>query len=440
MMPPNRSFNGRWLGVLLLAALAVGNARGQAASEEGTQPLPDPLTLEHALSLADESQPDIVRARADRAYQQAELIGARALTGVKVSLEARARWVEPSDLAPDQSRDDHQGSLFVRKNLYDFGRSAAREDAARAGEQASRFRYLSAIQQQRLLIMERFFDVVLADMAFARDNEDLATAYVSLDRLRNRQELGQVSDIELLEAESDYQEVRRRRAESEARQRLTRARLAIALDRPGALPSNVAEPDLSQLERELPDHEVLLQRALADNPAIRARRAEVEAAQERLLAARAGGRPYLDAELEAAEYSREMGSHDEWRAGVNFIVPLYTSGAVDAEVGRARAELNRAQATLTEVERQVRESVLELWLDLQTLRVERDRVRALQDYRDLYLDRSRAVYEMELKTDLGDAMVRLSEAQLAEAQNRFRRALAWERLDALVGAQPAGGT
>ena len=60
-------------------------------------------------------------------------------------------------------------------------------------------------------------------------------------------------------------------------------------------------------------------------------------------------------------------------------------------------------------------------------------VRETEVHRDLYLDRSRAIYEMEVKTDLGDAMVRLSEAQLADARNRFARALAWERLKVLTG-------
>jgi hypothetical protein len=43
---------------------------------------------------------------------------------------------------------------------------------------------------------------------------------------------------------------------------------------------------------------------------------------------------------------------------------------------------------------------------------------------------------MEVKADLGDAMVRLSEAQLAEARHRFATALAWARLAALTNGFP----
>ncbi len=57
-----------------------------------------------------------------------------------------------------------------------------------------------------------------------------------------------------------------------------------------------------------------------------------------------------------------------------------------------------------------------------------------QNYRDLYLDRSRALYELEVRTDLGDAMARSTEAQWLAAQADYRLLLAWARLDALTGS------
>ncbi len=420
---------GRCLGAAALFFVA-------AVPAVQSEPLPEPLTLEHALSLAEGGQPDVERARADLAYSEAERALAQSRTGINIALEGRLRWIEPSAVAFDQSSDDHRGSLFVRKNLYDFGRSEAVEAAAADHSAASRLRYADTVRQRRIAIMEAFFDVHLADMQFARDNEEMAVVFVSLDRLQERHELGQVSDIELLEMEAEYQAVRQRRAASQALQRSSRSRLAIALGRPGMLPSELARPDLPQLEEDLPAYEAVLKKALAENPAIRALRAEVAAANNRLEAARAGHRPYLDGELEASNYSREAGSHDDWRAGVVLSVPLYTGGAVDAQIGKARADVNRARAALVEVEQSVRQQLLDNWLALQTLQVEAERVLAVQDYRDLYLDRSRAIYELEVKTDLGDAMVRLSEAQLAAAKNRFNRVLAWERLKALANGLP----
>jgi len=60
-------------------------------------------------------------------------------------------------------------------------------------------------------------------------------------------------------------------------------------------------------------------------------------------------------------------------------------------------------------------------------------MKVLRNYRDLNLDRSRALYEMEVSTDLGDSMVQITEAEYLSAQADYKMAEAWTRLDILTG-------
>ena len=427
------------LRTLLLVCLAWIPAASSAATQQSSaeEPLPDPLTLEYALSLAGKSGAEMTQADAGRTLAQAESAISQAEDGFNLSIEGYARYIEPAETAYDQSNYDEKLGLVLRKNLIDFGRTDATQAAAAASIQGAEWRYQDAFSQQRIAVMAAYFDVLRADLAFARDNEAMAVAYVSLDKLRDRHELGQVSDIDLLEMESNYQTARRQQALSASKQRLTRSRLAIALDRPGMLPANLARPVLANLKRPLPDYDALLDLAVKENPVIKALHAEIDAAQQRQRAAAAQGRPRIDAEVEAAQYSRDMGSGDPLRAGVVFSMPLYTGGAVSARVAKQQAETYRLQGKLREAENDVRQSLLELWLNLDTLRVKREENRAQQDYRDLYLDRSRASYEMEVQTDLGDAMVRLTEAELATLDTDLSIELLWARIDALVGGKSA---
>jgi len=192
-------------------------------------------------------------------------------------------------------------------------------------------------------------------------------------------------------------------------------------------------PDLAAVMRPVPEYAELLEKAQRNNPQLRALQEEVTASQERVAGARAGGRPSLFGEAEASAYSRDLGSNDPFRVGVVLTVPLYTSGAVDASVGQELARLYRAQAVLRAAEDDVRQNVMLLWQQLELLRIQNEEVQAQLAYRELYLDRSRANYEMEVNTDLGDAMVVLSEVQLAQARVRYQTALAWEQLNAITG-------
>lgn len=415
--------------VLCLRAAGFGEALAQT-----TEPLPQPLPLEYALSLVDEAHPDLLAEQAEQARLAAMLQGIDANNALDISVEGRARWVDPPTLDNGDVTEDHKLSLYVRKPLYDFGRTDALRQAAQHASLGREQYYQAVRDKRRIAIMQAFFDVLLSDMEYARDNEALAIAYIALDRLRDRQELGQASDISVLEIEAEYQRVRYQLAQSQSRQRGTRARLANLLNRPGMLPSELDKPQLDYDKRDLPEFEVLLDQAMRVNPEILALQSELMATHQSIEAARAEQRPRLDGELEASAYSRELGSYDRWRAGVTLQVPLYSGGRIDAEVAGERAQQYAVQARLEKARFDLRQSVLDLWLELQNLRLQRDRAFSEQDYRELYLDRSRANYEMEFTADLGDAMVRLSEAQLGLAQAEFQLAIAWERMDALTGS------
>lgn len=408
------------------------------ATCQAPDPLPDPLTLEVALSLADEGHPELEKAEADRRLAEAEVDAARARRGTHISARGFSRYVDPNPEAQDQSHDDQSVGLAVVKPLLDFGRSAAAREAAQHQLRGTELAYLNARARHRLDVMARFFDVILADLTYARDNEAMAAAYVDYDRARDRNELGQVSDVVLLEFESRYQEARSRRYASQSGQRAARARLALALNRPDRLPATLVEPDLAASGRDLPEVESLIQEALANNPGLRALRAQVQSAQEGTRAARAEARPMVYGEVEGAYYTRNLSSRDRFRAGVQVEVPLYQGGAVAASVARQQAEVQRLQAILMVEEMRVREAVLDAWLELQTLQARREEVGVLRQYRDLSLDRIRALYELEVRADLGEAMVEVSEVRLKTAEVEYGSALAWARLDTLVGRLEEG--
>lgn len=405
----------------------------QTATVSGQMPLPSPLTLEFVLSNISDDHPDLQSAQAQLEYQQALLQQVDADSGIDVSIKAEARYIEPPRISPDQRNNDSRISLLLNKKLYDFGRSSASNDAATSEIQSSELKLTQARSEYQINLMSAFFDVLLADLTYIRENEALATSFIKYDRLRMRRDLGQHSDIEVLEAEKDYQAVRVRLYRSRGMQQITRNHLANMMNRPKELMAEVAEPKLNYLEQKLADVEVLHKEALDNNPYLNALRQQVQASENRLKAARAGNRPVLNGRLSVSDYVREMGNYNDYEASLILDVPLWSGGSVQANVAKQLANLKDIQARLRNAEMNIHQAVLEAWQRLDVLRVERQEAKSIINYRDLYLDRSRALYEMEVKTDLGDSMVQVSDARLKQAQARFKTALALARLNALLG-------
>lgn len=423
---------GQWTLVMIVLIWSAG-----ALGDNGQDPLPEPLTLDYALSLSTGGHPGnvIARNRLERARAERDLIEGN--TGVQTSIRGRLRWIKLPSIAIDPTIDDHKLELLATKRLYDFGYSDANISAAKLSVESQKLLVEEQNAQQRLEIMQAFFNVILSDLAYARDNETMAVAFVMFSRIKDKNELGQVADVELLEAENVYHKARSVRYASDVGRRASRSRLANILNRPGQLSSNLVRPELLVTKRKLPEIESLQQQAILNNPHLLALRQQVESARQKLLAARARKKPVIDLELGAAEYSRKTRFSDILRGEIQFQMPLSSSGAIDAEIAKQRTIMLDAQAILHQYEMDLNQQVLELWQSITVFRAKRDEAAILSEYRDLALDKSRALYELDVKSDLGDSLALFSASLYQTARSDFDLAMAWAEMDATLG-QPVG--
>jgi outer membrane protein TolC len=391
------------------------------------------LTLGEALATAEVAHPDLRLAEADRAAALAEQEAAVSRSDLSINAEAGLRHAHPST-GPEASLSDNSLRLNARKSLYDFGRTAWYEQAARSTVDAREAGLLEARERRRIEVMARFFNVLAADLQYVADNETMAVAYVNADNARDRLKVGQISAMELAELESRYQDMLVRRNASQARTRFARAQLANAMNQPGQLAAELEDPKLTSNDLTLPDYEVLLPIMQESNPRLRAQSALLEASRQRMEALRAENSPMLDAEVEAAGYSRETATRDNLRAGVVLTWPVYQGRRVSAQLAREQAQFHKLQAEADKLRMDLVEALLEVWAEVDQLqRSARAAARKQVEYRDLALEKARGQYEVELKANLGDAMAATMEAKLRERRTEYQLALALARLQALLG-------
>ena len=391
----------------------------------------EPLTLEEALASVSAAHPERRMAESELAMARADRDQAASRQDFNLFLDGSLRTGHRPD---DGWKPDNIGRIVARKPLFDFGRSSqaiAAADEEVAARQAALF---NVENLRRLDIMARFFDVLLADMQYAADNEFMAVTYVSWDNAKKRFEVGQISQPTLLKQEAEYQDIRERRNASLQRLRSTRQKLASAMNRPGQLPTDLAVPALNDNARPVPDYETLLPWVMERNLRVKGLQAQLAASDARLAAIRAERNPVLDAEVFGAGYSRESITRDEVSAGLVFNIPLYQGGRVDARLARELALKARTAAELEKLRLDLADTLLATLQEIDWLRgSSRGAADKQIEYRDWALERSRAEYELELKTNLGTSMAETQMAQLRRKQVEYRLALALARLDALSG-------
>ena len=391
------------------------------------------LTLEAALATAESAHPDLLLAQAERDSALADQHIANSQQDTSVDFEGILRSGRPT-LGGQDFASDNSVRLTARKTLYDFGRSSNAELAAQYELNAREADLTTALDNRRLEIMARYFDVLLADMQYTVDNELMSVYYVNFDQGKDRLAQGQISSVELAELESNYRDTLVKRNASAQRQRITRALLANAMNRPGDLPGELEDPELPGNQRTLPDYEALLPILLDNNPRLHAQQDMLAASQKRLESLRAETSPTLDAEIQAADYSRPSTTRDNLSAGVILSWPLYQGGRADSRVAREIARFDKLQASTEKLKMDLTQALLETCLDIAQLQsTARGAAQKYTEYRDLQLERSRGLYELELKSNLGTSMVETSDAKLRARRNEYQLALSFARLEALMG-------
>jgi hypothetical protein len=221
--------------------------------------------------------------------------------------------------------------------------------------------------QQELLILQAYFDVLLADSNLIGVNEDLAGSFIRYDRAKTRQELKQYSELYVAKLDAEYQIVRQQFFAGQATQRLTRSVLAQSINHPNDLSSDLTPASLIQSPKTIPDANALYQQALKNNGRIK----------------------------------------------------------------KISENSNKEQAALYEMALQ--QQILEMKLRLDILAAAADRAEANAYSKDLNLELSRSLYEMEVKASLGNSMTEQSKARMEEERVKYCRTLTWAKLNALTG-------
>ena len=407
--------------------MAAGFCTPQAYAE----PLPSPLSLSKALSLANNSHPDLLLVDANLAYAVSEREGVGSTNDIDVYFEIAPYSSSPS--TNDQFTNDSYLRFSATKTLYDFGYSDYLEDSADEAVLSQELNASAARNNSYLSVMRLYFDVILSDLHFAAVDEEMTSLYVQYDKLRERHSLGMISEVTMAESESVYRELADQRKAAEIEQQASRQRLAIALNRPDDIPGELIRPELPQLDRTIPELSELLDEAFKSNLTLTAMEHAMLADKAALKATQQQYGPTLAAGLELNEYQRKLPGKNDASIGVTLRIPLLNGSRSQAEVARATAKLSTSQANYDLAKYTLRQKLSDLVRRLELLKYKRSTDEIRLDSSALSIEKSRGRYELEMQTTLGNSMAKYTNAEWLSAKNDFDMATTWAQIEILTG-------
>ncbi len=395
----------------------------------------NPLSLEEALSFA--NHPHLELAAAGLELELAIEKESKYRFHKRTSLEAEIVPRSANRAQPGMGRmGDGHLALQLEFLMHDFGRHQAGLKQARSVTGQASFSVNHETRRREIEIMSHYFAVLLADLDYAVKNEKMTLAFLRFNRLQEEMELHDAhAEVDVLEAETIYREEFHIREAANLNRQSTRRELGLVLGFPDYIPRDLIEPDVSKfVKREVPEYNELLEQIFAGSDVLAIEKLKLQQAIDAKEVTKAKYQPQLKAILRATEWEQETGSRNSASVALQFKIPLGAGDLRSKELWIDDIAIEQAKTNLDIIEHELRKRVFQLWKQLRLQHIAYTAANVRTEFRDQYMDRSRALYELEERSDLGDAQAELLRALHETRKIEYAIAITWAEIDALRGA------
>jgi outer membrane protein TolC len=447
------------LGVLALPAAALAQPtaadpmapRQPLAAPSGIRPFPAPaeigareITLEEAIAIALDNQPQIQARVAD--YLAAKQRVAQALSPLLPQVSAlwtafRSKSVSKSDVTVGGVTVDEvtlrsvqtstQASLTASQLLFDFGKTWASRDAARAASESVREDVEITKDLIILAVKESYFTQLFASRLVVVQAQALDRAELNVRSARGFYEVGTRPRFDVTRAEVDVANarvnlIRAQNAIAQARILLNTS-MGVAIDSPTRIKDILAYEDITV------DRERLVNEALARRPEYRQAKHRVEAADATV---RRTFREFFPDLIGSGSVGTATTDFNEvWSVGVSLAWSIFDGGNRFARYRESQANLEATQARL-------RDQELRIWQEVEQSYVavgeSKERIEAAQKavesaQENFRLSQGRFDAGVGTIIELTDAQLALTQALNGEAEALSNYRIAVARMERAVG-------
>jgi outer membrane protein len=428
----------------LLTSLVALSIPGRLFAQQTQQP--SPITLQQAVTIALEKNPERKAALADTKAASADVREARSFLLPHVTFSETAThgndpvYVFGSKLRQQRFTTGDFG-LNVLNTPTPFGNFATRFGGTwnlfdsfgswRAVTRAERVRDAVAHQLERtdqeilFRVVNSYYGALLARKQLEIAEQSTKTAQAILDRSKNRFDSGVVVESDLLSAQARWATRKQELIRAQNNLALTRAQLSISM---GLSTQNDFDPAEPLAERNLPATtlEEAEKRAVELRPDLNRIRSEEAAQQQNVAIAKSSFGPRVNAfagwEADNPTFAAGGGGNN-WLAGIEVQVDLFQGGAKRARLSHERAVQEKVAAVKEMASDAIRLEVRRAYYDLDAARqqVEVGRAAIAQSQESLRINQNRYDSGLSTITDLlaAEEAARRSQTEFWETVYRY---------------------
>ncbi|RUA04195.1 MAG: hypothetical protein DSY43_06880 [Gammaproteobacteria bacterium] len=290
-------------------------------------------------------------------------------------------------------------------------------------------------KENKIEIMRRFFDVILVDMQLETTLERLAISAIRANNVKDDFDINKASEVELLQKQASTQLDVSQRIKIEAQQILKRAELADIL---GVSyenrPDDLVKPELKHyFNKPITALDVLRKNAFKNNTVLQIMQQNLSSLKHQFSRHKGDYGVIIKSNVRIGEQAYLRDKYGNLRYGVNLTMPFGTNNVKQQTIAKLNLKIKQIKIEIEQFKRTLSSQVFALWIKLNELKQIHKSLTTELEYRDLYLERARAKYELELASDIGEALTQFTNTEYKLSKNQFDFVIAFEKLALLTG-------
>ena len=367
----------RFLGVVLLsaAALLAQDIPNPPQAAAGGSAAPVAITLQNAIQRAQALVPEFRAAVTDAAVAREDRVQARAALLPSVNYTTQYLYTQGNRTATpvfiaNNAVHEYVSQGNAHETLGLSGEQIGEFRRARAAEALARARQEAASRGLVMIVVQRFYDLVVTQRKQTSAQAAQAEAERFLKIGRQLEQGGEVAKSDVIKAQLQFNDSER--ALRETALALDKARLALAVILfPDFNQDFTVVDDLSQA-RPLPGFADAQKMAANNNPDSRAAFAGVQVAEREVQVAWAGHFPTLSLDVWYGIDANRFATYTDgvrnlgYSAAATLNVPIWSWGATQSKVKQAQLRRQQARVELSFAQRQAMSNLRAFFAEAET--------------------------------------------------------------------------
>jgi outer membrane protein len=413
------------------------------------QPAARVLTLEDALRIGRERQPQLMQARAateaakgrvDQALSPLlpQITGSAFVERYGTSTTATGGAAAAGAGHISVTQDLYSAGVSGRQLIYDFGQTPDRWRAAQAAASGQEQTELATVQSVALGIRTAYFNAVAAKALVGVAQETLSNEEKHLEQIRGFVEVGTRPQIDLVAEQANYANARVKLIQAENGYATSRVLVEQAIGVTDLGAWEVAQESLPPVQGEESAPTVLLAEALRARPDISSLEKQRESQKLTVSSLKGGYGPSLaltGAYSQAGPATNDLSP--SWNTQLTLTWPLFQGGLTRGQVREASANETQLTAQIEQLRQQVRVDVEQARLGviaaIATLDAAKDA--SVSSRERLRLAEGRYETGVGSQLDLSDAQLQLTTALGQQVSSEFQLAVARSQLLRALGRE-----